>query len=61
MMYQETREAIINDLYLLGVHVDTILKHNPTEKMLKDLRDGLIRLHDMPDLMVATRSMMNSL
>ncbi|MFY3742152.1 MAG: hypothetical protein HMLIMOIP_002616, partial [Candidatus Nitrosomirales archaeon] len=41
MMYQETREAIINDLYLLGVHVDTILKHNPTEKMLKDLRDGL--------------------
>jgi hypothetical protein len=61
MPQKETRRTIINDLRSLGVDVDALLMLKPTEKALKDLRDGLLRLSSMPELMVATRSMINSL
>lgn len=61
MSQQEDLEAIISDLRSLGANVDKILKFNPTERMLKDLRDGLVRLRSLPDILVATKSMINSL
>lgn len=40
----ETRESIIDDLRRLGVNVQQILSYRPTDKQLKDMRDGLTRL-----------------
>ena len=41
----ETRESIIEDLRKLGVKVNQILAYHPTDKQLKDMRDGLMRLN----------------
>jgi hypothetical protein len=41
----ETRESIIADLRKLGVKVNQILIYNPSTPQLKEMRDGLLRLH----------------
>lgn len=41
----ETRESIIEDSRMLSVKVNQILAYHPTDKQLKDMRDGLMRLN----------------
>ncbi len=41
----ETRESIIADLRRLGVKVNQILSYHPSDQQLKEMRDGLLRLH----------------
>ena len=40
-----TRESIIEDSRKLSVKVNQILAYDPTDKKLKDMRDGLMRLN----------------
>jgi hypothetical protein len=41
----ETRESIIADLRRLGVKVNQVLAYRPSDQQLKEMRDGLLRLH----------------
>ena len=40
-----THESIIEDLRKLGAKVNQILAYHLTDKQLKDMRDGLMRLN----------------
>lgn len=40
----ETRESLIEDLRNLGVRLNEILACRPTDRELKEIRDGLLRL-----------------
>jgi hypothetical protein len=41
----ETRESIIADLRRLGVKVNQMLAYHPSDQQLKEMRDGMLRLH----------------
>jgi len=41
----QQQEKLYFDLKQIGADVDVIKKFNPTEKQLRDLRDGLLKLH----------------
>jgi len=43
--HMESRESIIADLRRLGVKVHQILAYHPTDQQLREMRDGLSRLH----------------
>jgi hypothetical protein len=37
-------DALYSDLEQMGVNVDAVKKHNPTERQLQDLCEGLSKL-----------------
>lgn len=45
IFWMENRESIIADLRRMGVQVNQILSYRPTDRQLKDMRDGLLRLN----------------
>lgn len=59
-MAKQNVRSIIEDLRDLGVDTVAILKCNPTEKQLQDMRDGLMRLRDATKVVSHYRSSENA-
>jgi hypothetical protein len=58
-MIRNSRESIIEDLRDLGVNISAILSCNPTDKQLRDMRDGLMKLCKATKVAIRYRTIQN--